>query len=178
MNKKEIVKNCYYLESERFKDGFDGWLGIMEQDKQIPFPIKRVYYIYNLVNNEGVSRGKHAHKNLEQALFCINGACDIMVDDGEKQERIRLDKAHTGLYLGRRLWHEMRNFQNNCIILVLASDFFKADDYIRDYQKFLKYVEEYENGGKKEAEQNNVAEQKSDEPKAKKNPLFLTDLRL
>ncbi|MDD5528280.1 MAG: FdtA/QdtA family cupin domain-containing protein [Patescibacteria group bacterium] len=158
MEKKEIVKNCYYLEAEKYKDGFDGWLGILEHKKQVPFAIKRVYFIYNLVNHENVVRGKHAHKQLEQAMFCINGSCDIMVDDGVKREKIKLDKTHTGLYLGPKLWHEMRNFDNNCILLVLASDFYDAGDYIRDYQKFIEHIKNDSPGGG--------------------GPLFLTDLKM
>jgi dTDP-4-dehydrorhamnose 3,5-epimerase-like enzyme len=145
IDKNEIVKNCYYLEAEKYKDGLDGWLGILENNKHVPFDIKRVYFIYNLINHEDAVRGKHAHKKLKQALFCISGSCDIIVDDGERQEKVSLNKTHTGLYLGPSLWHEMKNFQNNCIILVLASDFYVEEDYIRDYQKFIAHI----NSGKK-----------------------------
>jgi dTDP-4-dehydrorhamnose 3,5-epimerase-like enzyme len=163
MDKKEIVKNCYYLEAEKYKDGLDGWLGILENNKHVPFEIKRVYFIYNLINHEDAVRGKHAHKALKQALFCINGACDIMVDDGERKEKVTLDKTHTGLYLGPKLWHEMRNFRNNCILLVLASDFFDEADYIRNYEKFIEYVKNDQPENK--AQNNNSSR-------------FLTDLKV
>lgn len=140
MDKNEIVVNCCYLEAEKYKDGLDGWLGILENNKHVPFEIKRVYFIYNLINHEAAVRGKHAHKRLEQALFCISGACDITVDDGRERRTITLNKTHTGLYIGPRLWHEMKNFQDNCILLVLASDLFDEDDYIRDYHRFTEYV--------------------------------------
>jgi dTDP-4-dehydrorhamnose 3,5-epimerase-like enzyme len=140
MDNKSIVKNCHFLEAQKFKDGFDGWLGILENGKNIPFDIKRVYFIYNLLNHEKVVRGKHAHKKLEQALFCVNGACDIMVDDGGRKKEIRLDRPDIGLYLGKMVWHEMKNFQNNCILLVLASDYFDEADYIRNYEEFIEYV--------------------------------------
>lgn len=139
-NKMEIVKNCYHLEAQKFVDGFDGLLGIIENNKQIPFEIKRVYFIHNLINHEKVIRGKHAHKKLEQALFCINGSCTILVDDGENQKEVELSNSHQGLYLGPSLWHEMKNFQNNCILLVCASDFFSESDYIRNYQDFVEFI--------------------------------------
>jgi dTDP-4-dehydrorhamnose 3,5-epimerase-like enzyme len=140
MDNNKIAKNCHYLEAQKFVDGFDGWLGILEKGKNIPFEIKRVYYINNLFAHENVARGKHAHKKLEQALFCVNGSCDIVIDDGENRREIVLANDHQGIYLGSKVWHEMKNFRNNCILLVLASDFFDEADYIRDYQKFIEYV--------------------------------------
>lgn len=140
MDKKQIVKNCYYLEAEKYKDGLDGWLGILENTKHIPFVMKRVYFIYNLINHEDAIRGKHAHKELEQALFCISGSVDILVDDGEKKETINLNQPHTGLYLGPKVWHEMKNFQNNCILLVVASELFNEADYLREYGLFIKHL--------------------------------------
>ena len=140
MDDKIIVKNSGYIEAQRFKDGFDGWLGILENNKNMPFEIKRAYYIYNLFNHENVARGRHAHKELKQVLFCINGSCTIMLDDGKNKQKVKLNKPHVGLYLGTGLWHEMKNFQNNCILLVFASDLYKESDYIRDYKQFIDYI--------------------------------------
>ncbi len=121
------------------QDGIDGTVSIAENFKQIPFEIKRVYYIYNLANQEAI-RGKHAHKKLEQVLFCLSGSFLLQLDDGTNQEDMLVYKPNIGIYLGKELWHIMTNFSSNCILMVLASDFFDESDYIRDYNEFLKYV--------------------------------------
>lgn len=135
-----IVNNARWIEIPEIRDGFDGIISVVEEAKTIPFKIKRVYYIYNLMNHSRVLRGKHAHKKLEQVLFCINGNCDIVLDDGVHKQTIALDKPHIGIYLGTRLWHVMQKFRNNCILLAFASDYYKESDYIRNYDRFLKYV--------------------------------------
>lgn len=135
-----IVRQSGYISMQSFVDGFDGILSIAEAHKHIPFDIKRVYYIHNLIKHEHVVRGKHAHKRLQQALFCINGSCDITLDDGVQQQVIHLEHQDTGIYLGPKLWHTMSNFNNNCILLVLASDWYDEADYIREYGQFLAYV--------------------------------------
>ncbi|MCX6583324.1 MAG: FdtA/QdtA family cupin domain-containing protein [Candidatus Aminicenantes bacterium] len=135
-----IVKNSKLITLPRIDDGIDGSISAAENFNHIPFAVKRVYYIYNLINQKAI-RGKHAHKKLEQALFCINGACEIGLDDGTLHQEITLDTPNTGIYLGVELWHTMKNFSNNCILLVLASDVYKKDDYIRDYDEFKKYID-------------------------------------
>ncbi|MCU0285496.1 MAG: FdtA/QdtA family cupin domain-containing protein [Acidobacteria bacterium] len=134
-----IVKNSKLITLPRIDDGIDGSISVAENSIHIPFDVKRVYYIYNLINQYAV-RGKHAHKKLEQVLFCINGSCDIGLDDGTHQQDITLNTPNTGIYLGIELWHTMKNFSANCILLVLASDFYKKEDYIRDYDEFKNYI--------------------------------------
>lgn len=134
-----IVKNSKFITLPRIDDGIDGSISVAENFNHIPFAVKRVYYIYNLINHNAI-RGKHAHKELEQALFCINGSCAIGLDDGTLSQDVTLDTPNTGIYLGIELWHTMKNFSNNCILLVLASDFYKKEDYIRDYDEFIKYI--------------------------------------
>jgi dTDP-4-dehydrorhamnose 3,5-epimerase-like enzyme len=133
------LKNCRTIELPRIVDEKDGIISVAESFKNIPFAIKRVYYIYQLNYNDSI-RGKHAHKKLEQILFCINGSVVIDVDDGEKRQNIKLDKPNIGLYLGPELWHVMRRFSHNCILLVFASDFYNEEDYIRNYDEFLAYI--------------------------------------
>lgn len=137
-NQPEIfVKQCRWIQLQLIKDGIDGTISVAES--QIPFKIKRVYYIYNL-NIQNAIRGKHAHKMLEQVIFCINGSCEMKLDDGRRQQSVVLNKANTGLYLGIDLWHIMNHFSSNCILLVLASDIYRESDYIRDYDTFIRYI--------------------------------------
>lgn len=116
-----------------------GSLISLEENKNIPFKIKRVYYIFD--TKEGVRRGFHAHKNLEQVLICINGSCDVLLDDGKEKTVIKLENRNEGIYLKKLIWHEMFNFSADCVLMALASDFYNEDDYIRDYQKFLNLIE-------------------------------------
>lgn len=134
-----IVKNCRLIQAPTIQDGIDGTISIVENLKQIPFEIKRVYYIYNLANQEAI-RGKHAHKNLEQVLFCLSGSFLLQVDDGTNKEEMLVYKPNVGIYLGKGLWHIMTNFSSNCILMVISSDFYDESDYIRDYDEFCKYV--------------------------------------
>ncbi|MCF7913167.1 MAG: FdtA/QdtA family cupin domain-containing protein [Candidatus Cloacimonetes bacterium] len=120
------------------KDGIDGYLCVAENAIDIPFSVQRVYYIYNLNNPEAV-RGKHAHKELEQAIFCVNGSFELWLDDGLMQEQTTLDSPEKGVYMGAGVWHVMNNFSSDCVILVLASDFFDEQDYIRDYAEFKEF---------------------------------------
>jgi dTDP-4-dehydrorhamnose 3,5-epimerase-like enzyme len=134
-----MVKNSKHIELQTIVDGIDGVIAVAENFNRIPFAIKRVYYIYGL-NNPGAIRGKHAHKQLQQVLFCINGSCEIGLDDGTNRQTIVLDKPDTGIYLGAELWHTMDKFSPNCILLVMASDVYKENDYIRNYDEFIHYL--------------------------------------
>ena len=138
MNKslKLRVKNSGLVPIKFFKDLPDGNLFIAESGRQIPFPIKRVYFINTLANPRAI-RGKHAHRKLEQVLFCINGSFVLHLDDGARQQNIRLNDPAVGVRLGRMLWHTMSSFSYDCVIMVLASDRFDEKDYIRDYDAFL-----------------------------------------
>lgn len=142
-NKKEKfkikVKNSGVVKLQFFDDYPDGALYIAEAKKSIPFDIKRVYYINNLANPKAI-RGKHAHKKLEQIIFCINGSFLLTLDDGTSKQKILMNNPSFGIRLGPKLWHTMTSFSKDCVILVLASDYFKEKDYIRDYDEFLKYI--------------------------------------
>jgi len=133
------IKNCKFIELPKIKDGRDGILCVVEHLKQIPFEIKRVFYIYDLHDNKAV-RGKHAHKKVEQAIFCIRGSFDIELDDGVNKQVISLKKPNEGLYLGTFLWNVMFNFSEDCMLLVFASDLYDESEYIRDYQEFLNLI--------------------------------------
>lgn len=133
------VNNCSIIELSKIQDGRDGCIAVAECQKQIPFDIKRVYYIYDL-HDKVALRGKHAHKHNQQVIFCINGAFTLTLDDGCRQEEIVLDSPGKGVYMGVGIWHTMKAFSDNCILLVLASDLYDEQDYIRNYEDFKAYV--------------------------------------
>jgi dTDP-4-dehydrorhamnose 3,5-epimerase-like enzyme len=134
------VNNGALIELSLIRDGRDGILSVVESNKQIPFEIKRIYYIYDL-KDESAVRGKHAHIHNQQAIFCISGSFTMELDDGIHKQEIILDNPSTGIYMGVKLWHTMKNFSENCILLVLASDLYEEADYIRDYEEFKKYIQ-------------------------------------
>lgn len=113
-----------------------GSLISLEQNKNIPFEIKRIYYIFG--TKENVSRGFHAHRNLQQVAVCLIGSCRFVLDNGEKREEIILNSPDKGLYINNYMWREMHDFSPDCVLIVLASDFYSESDYIRNYDDFLK----------------------------------------
>ena len=115
-----------------------GQLIALEEVKDIPFIIKRVYYMYDTVS--GVVRGKHAHKSLQQILICIHGTCKVRLDNGKEKEVIMLEKPYEGLYIAHYMWREMYDFSEDAVLMVLASDYYHEDDYIRDYEEFIRLV--------------------------------------
>jgi len=120
-----------------------GQLVALEEFKDIPFRIKRVYYMYDTL--EGVVRGFHAHKSLEQILICIHGSCKIRLDNGRGEKKvIPLEKPYEGLYVSNDMWREMFDFSPDAVLMVLASELYDEADYIRDYDEFLKYIRERE----------------------------------
>lgn len=115
-----------------------GSLIALEENYNIPFPIKRVYYIFD--TKEDVSRGFHAHINLSQLAICVKGNCTFMVDDGRSKKNIVLNRPDEGLLIEGLIWREMHNFSSDCVLVVLASEHYDESDYIRDYDTFLKAV--------------------------------------
>ncbi|MCR5255644.1 MAG: FdtA/QdtA family cupin domain-containing protein [Acetatifactor sp.] len=121
------------------KHGDDrGMLVALEENKEIPFQIKRVYYMFE--TGENVRRGYHAHKHLEQVLICVQGKCKIHLDDGYLTKEVCLDSPTYGLYIGNDVWREMYDFSTNAVLLVLASEIYDETDYIRDYQRFVELI--------------------------------------
>lgn len=114
-----------------------GQLVALEEFKDIPFQIRRVYYMYDTV--DGVTRGSHAHKCLQQILICIHGSCKIRLNDGCEEQIVLLDKPYDGLYISNNMWREMFDFSPDAVLLVLASEVYDESDYIRDYDEFLKF---------------------------------------
>ena len=116
-----------------------GQLVSLEEFSDIPFHIKRVYFMYE--TKENVTRGKHAHKKLEQILVCIHGSCKILLDNGREKKVVPLEKPYEGLYVANDMWREMFDFSPDAVLLVFASELYDESDYIRDYDEFLKFVE-------------------------------------
>ncbi|WP_152632899.1 sugar 3,4-ketoisomerase [Aliarcobacter butzleri] len=112
-----------------------GSLIAIEEGYNAPFDIKRVYYIFD--TKEGVERGFHAHINLKQICIAVKGICTFVLDDGKKREEIKLDNPNKGLFIEGLIWREMKDFSEDCVLLVLASEQYDESDYIRDYDKFL-----------------------------------------
>ena len=121
-----------------------GQLVAIEEYDEIPFKIKRVYYIYD--TNSDVTRGCHAHRTLKQLLVCVSGNCKIRLDDGKESQIVLLGKPNEGIIICDTIWREMFDFSKDAVLLVLASDIYDEKDYIRDYQEFLKYVTDKGNG--------------------------------
>jgi len=115
-----------------------GMLIALEQNKEIPFAIKRVYYLYDTLAD--VTRGYHAHKSLEQILICVHGSCKIRLDNGREKAVVNLDKPDIGLYIANNMWREMFDFSSDAVLMVLASQVYDESDYIRNYDEFLKFV--------------------------------------
>jgi len=115
-----------------------GSLIALESHKNIPFEIKRVYYIYG--TRTDIIRGRHAHRNLQQVMICINGSFELRLDDGKNTGQIVLDTPEIGVYIGNMVWREMLNFSSDCVILVLTDKYYNEKDYIRNYHEFLNEV--------------------------------------
>ena len=115
-----------------------GQLVAIEAMKDLPFEIRRVYYIYDTL--PGVRRGFHAHLNLQQILLCVNGSCKIHLDNGTDTAEVTLDKPNVGLYISNDMWREMYDFTPGTVLLVLASEYYDEADYIRNYDEFIKMV--------------------------------------
>lgn len=117
-----------------------GQLIALEEFKDIPFRIKRVYYMYDTV--EGVVRGHHAHKKLEQILICIHGSCKIRLDNGTEEKTVILEKPYEGLYVPNNMWREMFDFSSDAVLMVLASEIYDEADYVRNYDEFIRLNKE------------------------------------
>ena len=112
-----------------------GSLMVLESNKNVPFKVKRIYYILDA--KPDVPRGFHAHKELMQLAFCIKGSCNMIMDNGIEKQQVRIDKSNIGLMIPPMVWHEMHDFSDDCVLLVLASEHYDEADYIRNYDEFI-----------------------------------------
>jgi dTDP-4-dehydrorhamnose 3,5-epimerase-like enzyme len=121
---KKIISDC-------------GILSIFESNRDIPFEIKRIYYTYNAPL--GTKRGMHAHKKLKQILFCPYGKIKVILDNGTEKKNVILDDPSKGLIIRGGIWRDLIWLKENSVLVVAASDYYDANDYIRDYNEFLNY---------------------------------------
>lgn len=115
-----------------------GSLIAIEAGKTVPFDVRRVYYIF--ATKGGVERGFHAHKTLNQVAVAVTGSCEIVLDDGATQTTVLMDSSEKGVFIEPKVWHYMRDFSPDCVLLVLADQHYDEADYIRDYEEFKAWV--------------------------------------
>lgn len=130
------VFDCTIVELDRHHSDRKGNLSVVENGVTLPFDVKRVYYLYDIPGGEG--RGAHAHRELEQLIVAVSGSFTVTIDDGKCKRSFFLNRPYQGLYLKSGLWRDLVDFSSGAVAMVLASDLYNAEDYIRDYDEFLK----------------------------------------
>lgn len=136
MSRHTTIDDCKIIDLRKISDP-RGNLTPIEGSGDIPFDIKRIYYLYDVPSGE--SRGAHAHKELQQLIIAANGSFTITLDDGKNKKAFTLNRPYQGLYVVPGIWRDLDDFSSGAVLLCLASEHYKAEDYIRDYEEFLKY---------------------------------------
>jgi len=134
---KYSVFDCSMVELDRHHSDRKGNLTVVENGKTLPFDVKRVYYLYDVPGGE--NRGAHAHKELSQLIVAASGSFTVTLDDGNCKRSFFLNRPYQGLYVKPGLWRDLVDFSAGAVCMVLASDIYKADDYIRNYDSFLEF---------------------------------------
>ncbi len=134
LHKTSSIDQCKLIELGKNHHA-NGNLTVVENGKLIPFDIKRVFYIYDVPGGE--ERGGHSHKRLQQVIVAISGAFDVLLDDGVNQRSVTLNRPYQGLLVAPGVWSKQHNFSSGSVCLVLASDHYCEEDYVRDYDQFL-----------------------------------------
>ena len=132
---KYSVFDCSMVELDKHHSDRKGNLTVVENGETLPFDVKRVYYLYDVPGGE--SRGSHAHKELEQLIIAASGSFNVTIDDGQRKRTFFLNRPYQGLYVKPGLWRDLQDFSSGAVCLVLASEIYQIDDYIRDYESFL-----------------------------------------
>ena len=133
---KNSVDNCKIIELNRHFSDRRGCLTEVENGKTVPFDVKRVYYLYDVPG--GASRGGHAHKAQSQLIVAASGSFSVTLDDGEKKQTFFLNHPYRGLVVVPGMWRTLDDFSSGAVCMVLASDLYDENDYIREYEEFLK----------------------------------------
>lgn len=133
---KTTIDECRIIDMRKINDP-RGNLTPIEGGMDVPFDIKRIYYLYDVPSGE--SRGAHAHKELHQLIVAANGSFTITLDDGKNKKAFTLNRPYQGLYVVPGIWRDLDDFSSGAVLLCLASEHYDAADYIRDYDEFLKY---------------------------------------
>lgn len=135
--KRTTVYDCSIIELDQHHSDRKGDISVVENRVTIPFDVKRTYYLYDIPGGE--ERGAHAHKELQQLIIAASGSFDVTLNDGNVKRTFTLNRPYQGLYVVPGMWRELNNFSSGAVCLVLASECYDEQDYIRDYQDFLKY---------------------------------------
>lgn len=139
MMEKYSVFDCSVVELDKHHSDRKGNLTVVENSVTLPFDVKRVYYLYDVPGGE--SRGAHAHRQLEQLIIAASGSFTVTLDDGKCKRSFFLNRPYQGLYVKPSMWRDLVDFSSGAVCMVLASDVYQEEDYIRDYDEFLKYRE-------------------------------------
>ena len=131
------VTDCCLIELDKHHSDRKGNLTVVENGSTLPFDVKRVYYMYDVPGGE--SRGSHAHKNLEQFIVAASGSFTVTLDDGSQKRSFFLNRPYLGLYVKPGMWRDLDDFSSGSVCMVLASEIYETDDYIRDYKEFLTF---------------------------------------
>ena len=134
---KYSVFDCTIVELDKHHSDRKGNLTVVENGTTLPFDVKRVYYLYDVPGGE--SRGAHAHRNLEQLIVAASGSFTVTLDDGKNKRSFFLNRPYQGLYVKPGLWRDLGDFSSGAVSMVLASEVYDTDDYIRDYDEFIEF---------------------------------------
>ncbi|MCX7112891.1 MAG: FdtA/QdtA family cupin domain-containing protein [Proteobacteria bacterium] len=129
------ISDCKIIDLPKIYN-LNGNLTAIESDRQIPFKIQRIYYLYDIPG--GSDRGGHAHKELQQLIIALSGSFDVVLDDGYHRQRFHLNRSYQGLYIRTLIWRELDNFSSGSVCMVLASNRYDEADYYRNYDEFLR----------------------------------------
>lgn len=134
---RRSVDECRILDLPKICDP-RGNLTFIEGERHIPFDIRRVYYLYDVPG--GSDRGSHAHRDLHQFVVAMSGSFDVELDDGRSKKRFHLNRSYYGLYICPMMWRQLDNFSSGAVCMVLASELYSENDYVRDYKEFQDLV--------------------------------------
>ena len=136
---KYSVYDCTIIELDQHHSDRKGNISVVQNGDTVPFDVKRVYYLYDVPGGE--SRGAHAHKELSQLIVAASGSFRVILDDGRAKRTFFMNRPYQGLYLKPGIWRDLKDFSAGAVCMVLASEKYDPDDYIRDYDEFLKFRE-------------------------------------
>ena len=134
---KFTVYDCSIIELNKHHSNRKGNISVVENHKDIPFEVKRVYYLYDVPGGE--SRGSHAHKELSQLIIAVSGSFTVTLDDGNVKRSFILNHPYQGLYVVPGIWRDLEDFSSGAVCMVLASHWYDKEDYIRNYNDFIDY---------------------------------------
>ena len=134
---KSTVYDCSIIELDKHHSDRKGNITVVENDKDVPFEVRRTYYLYDVPGGE--ARGGHAYKENQEFIVALSGSFDVILDDGKERQTYSLSRSYHGLYVPKGIWREMNNFSTNSLALVLSSTLYDKEDYIYDYERFKSF---------------------------------------